>query len=143
LRLLAFQMLHYSFGPGTKCIVVPKNIRGCELLSETGFDFLIRISQTNGTNSTFGTGHKKPAKAAGNYRVLDDNTASALEVGSRRHAQLLRSLFIKSAAGTISSVVQCFCDSIPRFDISLEAGQAPTLDILSRSHTHDLLERAL
>src|SRR5262245_38615498 len=118
-------------------------MRRYELFSETGFDFLIRISQTNGTNSTFSSGHKKPAKAAGDDCVLDDNTAPALEIGSRRHAQLLRSLFIKSAAGTISSVVQCFCDSIPRFDMSLEVGQAPILDILSRSHTHKLLERAL
>ena len=63
LRLLAFQMLHYIFGPGTKRSIIPKDVGGRELSSEAGFEFFIRISQTNGANPTLCACDQKPAQA--------------------------------------------------------------------------------
>src|SRR5229473_820485 len=113
------------------------------LTNKIGFDSLLGVSETNGSNSTFRCCNQHVSKWALDDGVPNPHTPSSLAVSCRCHTKLDGCALIHTATGLITSIVDCSCHRLSLMQSRLELLQAARLDILTWGDAFDPLERTL
>src|SRR6185369_2415398 len=114
-----------------------------KLFVQIFFKLRIVITHAHCTHAALGYSYEQSAHRRVDDRVIDIHTASASTVGCGRHAEFLRSVFVKTTAGVEARLVKRIRHSFAFAYERLEVAKLARGQVLARADAHHSFERTL